>query len=135
MRQLAELVVRAPVEAAAAFRTMAEVKPLGGSVGLLLTFAWWVWTKKRTRLPAYPFIVVTGREVIVLEFTFGATLRMKRVVGRWYKEQVRVVEASPEMRRVTLALPSSRWIADLQGVYGSEAERDVVSRLAELMRN
>jgi hypothetical protein len=95
-------VVREPFVASAAFRTVAEVEPLGGLAAVLVTFAQWLWTKKRSRLPAYPFVVLTNDELIVLEFVFGTTLRMKRVVGRWRNDQVGVVEASPERRRVKL---------------------------------
>ena len=133
MRDAAHRVVHDPFLASAAFRTVADIEPLGGLAGVLVTFARWVWIKKRSRLPAYPFVVLTDRELIVLEFVFGTTLRMKRVVGRWHNEQVRVVEASPEHRRVKLILPLSRSAVELEGAFGSDAEREVVSRLRGLL--
>ncbi len=133
MREVAHGVVREPVLASAAFRTVAEVEARGGLAGVLITFAQWAWVKKRSRLSAYPFVVLTGGEMIVLEFAFGTTLRMKRVVGRWQNDQVRVVEASPEHRRAKLLLPLSRSTVELEGAFGSDAERDVVSRLRELI--
>lgn len=133
MRQAAHRVVHDPFVASAAFRTVADVEPLGGLGGVLVTFVRWVWIKKRPRLPAYPFVVLTDRELIVLEFIFGTTLGMKRVVGRWHNEQVRVVEASPEHRRVKLVLPLSRSTVELEGASGSDAEREVVARLRALL--
>jgi hypothetical protein len=133
MREVAQRVVRDPFIASASFRTVAEVEPLGGLAGVLLTFGQWVWIKKRSRLPAYPFVVLTNTELIVLEFIFGATLRMKRVVGRWRIDQVSVVDASPERRRAKLVLPLSRSPVEIEGAFGSDAEHEVVSRLRQLM--
>ena len=133
MREVAQRVVHEPFLASAAFRTVAEVEPLGGLAGILITFARWAWIKNRSRLPAYPFVVVTSDELVVLEFIFATTLRMKRVMGRWRHDQVRLVEASTERRRITLLLPSSRSPVELEGAFGSDAERDVVSQLGALL--
>ena len=136
MRDVAQGVVHKPFVASAAFRTVADVKPLGGLPGVVVALAGWVWIKKRSRLPAYPFVVLTQDELLVLEFVFGTTLHLKRVVGRWPYDQVCVVEASPERRKATLVLPASRWPVELEGAFGSGAEREVIAALlARLPKN
>jgi len=57
---------------------------------------------------------------------------MRRIVGRWPRSEVRVLEASPEQRRAKVVLPFSRLPVELEGVFRTAAEREVVSRLHQL---
>ncbi|HEX3542152.1 MAG TPA: hypothetical protein VHT75_17095 [Acidimicrobiales bacterium] len=133
MRQVAERTVGGPILAAGSFRTVADVEPFGGSVGALLAVGQWVWIKKRTRLPPYPFVVVTESEVIVLEFRFGSTLQMRRVVGRWPKRDIRVIGATPECWRAAVILPLNRFPVELEGAFHTDSERDVIDHLRRLL--
>lgn len=132
MRQLAHRTLGVPIVAAGSFRTIAEVEPLGSLAGALLSFGQWAWLRKRSRLPLYPFVIITGDELIVLEFRFGSTLSMKRVVGRWSKRDVRVLDASPDHRRAKVVTPLSPSPIEVEGAFGSDDERDVVSQLREM---
>ena len=132
MRQLAERTLGVSCLAAGAFRTVAEVEPRGGLASAFVAFGWWAWIKTRSRLPLYPYVVVTEDELIVVEFVFGPRLRMRRIVGRWPRSEVRVLEASPEQRRAKVVLPPSRLPVELEGVFRTAAEREVVSRLHQL---
>ena len=132
MRQVAQASLGVPFLASGVFRTVPDVKRLAGVPGAVVIAAQWAWIKKRSRLPAYPYVVVTDHEVIVLEFLFGSTLRMRRIVGRWPKSDVRVLHASPEHRLMTLVLPLSRSPVELEGAYHSDGEREVVAQLVGL---
>jgi hypothetical protein len=134
MRRLAERTLGTPIVAAGAFHTVADVGPPGAIGVSLVKLGQWAWIKRRSRLPPYPFIVVTDDELIVFEFRFGSTLRLRRVVGRWPKSDIRVVKVSPDRRQATIVLPLSQSPVELEGAFHTEAEIDVVAQLQGLMR-
>ena len=75
------------VRASGQFHSIADPNPRsfeGKSV------AEWLFLKTRSRLPAYPYVVVLPDELVMLEFRHSSTIKLKRVVGRWPLSRVEV---------------------------------------------
>jgi len=128
MRRLASAVAGGSLEAGAAFRTVGPI-PGNPSVGEILSgLARRAIARHRTSFPAYPYVVLTNDEIVVLDFRFDRAIR---VVGaaRWPVSSIQVLEAEPELRRLVLRLPSHDAQVVLEGLFRSPAERDVVARL------
>lgn len=133
MRLLAQARLGEAILAAGAFRPVVDA-PFGGltppSIGIPVMAAGWL-NRKRTHLPAYPYVALTATELVVAELRFGASIRVRRLSGRWPLPSVHVVAADPRRRRMTLRL-GDRKAVELEGLYSSDSEREVVSRIGEL---
>lgn len=141
MYQMAKAVVGPTLEAAATFRVIVDPeknRPIPVSrpeamaligLGKLVS---WAMARKRSGLPAYAYVALTSDEMIVLEFRFGSTLQLKRLVGRWPLREIRVSKATSHRRHLCLTLPSSKAPVHLEGVFHGDAERVVIDRLTEL---
>ncbi len=131
MRQIATTGV-GPLVTSGAFRTVIDTPvrvTIGGALVALVRSAM---IKGRSPLPSYPYMVLTTDELILLEFRFGARTELKRVVGRWPLRAIRVIEALPRRQRASLLLPSIDTPVNLEGLFHSAAEEEVVCQLQQL---
>ncbi len=132
MRPLTQARLGEPVLAAGAFRSVVDA-PFGGltppAIGIPVMAAGW-FRRKRSRLPTYPYLALTATELVVAEFRFGSSIRFKRLVGRWPLSSVQVLAAEPRRRRMTLRLGDKNPV-ELEGLYASASEREVVIRIHE----
>ena len=111
------------IQAAGQFHTVAGASPRS------LAVLEWVVLKVRARLPSYPYLAVLPGELVILELRHAATVRVRRVVGRWPLDTIRVLAADAARRQVTLALPGRRFPAVLEGAFGTPSEAAVVTAL------
>ena len=74
---------------------------------------------------------MTANQLAVLEFRYGRTTRLKWIIGRWPLDQVQVPAADAARRRLKVSLPGRHFTLELEGVYRSQAEIDVVAALRE----